>query len=150
MTQPERLYQAYTQQVDLLQEHLLKAQRYYVKSQQHRTQLMQQRLLASRPSNRIALANQQVKQLQRNLQQAMHYYIVQQQQKIGQQAQLLEAYSPLKILSRGYAIATKGQGTQTLRSVAQVQVDDTLFVRLVDGTIETKVIAVGRDDERKE
>ena len=150
LTQPERLYQAYTQQVDLLQERLLKAQRYYVKSQQHRTQLMQQRLLASRPSNRIALANQQVKQLQRILQQAMHYYIAQQQQKIGQQAQLLEAYSPLKILSRGYAIATKEQGTQTLRSVAQVQVDDTLAVRLVDGTIETKVIAVGRDDERKE
>ena len=150
LEQPERLYQAYAQQVDLLQERLIKAKTYYYKHQRHRMQLVTQRLLAVRPSHRIVLANQQVQQLQRALQQAMQHYVAQQQHKIGQQAQLLEAYSPLKILSRGYAIATKKSEEQALRSVTQVKETDIVSVRFADGVIESQVLTIKQAKEGKE
>ena len=45
--------------------------------------------------------------------------------------------SPLKVLSRGYALASK-DGT-VVRSVAQVEENDTVNLRLHDGTLQCRV-----------
>ena len=47
-------------------------------------------------------------------------------------AAALDAMSPLKVLSRGYAIAFDGEG-ETLKSVGKIQAGDKLSVRLADG-----------------
>lgn len=47
-------------------------------------------------------------------------------------AAALDAMSPLKVLSRGYAIAFDGEG-ETLKSVDKIQAGDKLAVRLADG-----------------
>jgi exodeoxyribonuclease VII large subunit len=56
----------------------------------------------------------------------------------------LDAMSPLKVLARGYAIATvgkggKGEGARAVRSVADVRPGDALHVRVQDGHVEARV-----------
>ena len=53
----------------------------------------------------------------------------------------LDAMSPLKVLTRGYAMAQKEDG-QVLRSVAQVAPDEKITVMLSDGSIDAAVIQV--------
>ena len=50
----------------------------------------------------------------------------------------LDAMSPLKVLTRGYAMAQTADGN-VLRSVNQVQTGDTITVSLTDGAIHAVV-----------
>lgn len=53
----------------------------------------------------------------------------------------LDAMSPLKVLSRGYAMAQLADGN-LLRSVKQVKPGDRASVSLADGTLETQILEV--------
>lgn len=50
----------------------------------------------------------------------------------------LDAMSPLKVLSRGYAMAQSSNGT-VIRSVRQVQINDTATILLADGKVKTTI-----------
>ena len=52
----------------------------------------------------------------------------------------LDAMSPLKVLSRGYAMAQTGDG-KLLRSVHQVNPGDSIFINISDGTITASVLS---------
>lgn len=52
--------------------------------------------------------------------------------------QLLDAYSPLHILQRGYSIAYRDD--KVIDSISQVEIEDTMRVQVSDGLIVTKVI----------
>lgn len=65
------------------------------------------------------------------------------QQFIGLTSKL-DAMSPLKVLTRGYAI-TKTEDGQILSSVQQVNLDDTIHVTLSDGTLSAVVTNRGED-----
>ncbi|MCL2343777.1 MAG: exodeoxyribonuclease VII large subunit, partial [Firmicutes bacterium] len=54
-------------------------------------------------------------------------------------AATLDALSPLKVLSRGYAIAEAADGT-IIKSVAQVRAGDCLRLRVTDGEIPCEVL----------
>ena len=51
----------------------------------------------------------------------------------------LDAMSPLKVLSRGYAMAQTGNG-ELLRSIHQVNPGDSILVNISDGTITASVL----------
>lgn len=57
----------------------------------------------------------------------------------------LDAMSPLKVLSRGYAMAQLADGA-LLRSAKQVQPGDRAHISLCDGTLETQILEVRRND----
>lgn len=50
----------------------------------------------------------------------------------------LDTLSPLKTLTRGYAIATKNK--KNIKSVKEIKVDDIIDLKFVDGDIKTKAI----------
>ena len=52
----------------------------------------------------------------------------------------LNAVSPLNTLERGYSIALKSENHAVIRSVDDVKTDDSVDVRLMDGTLECKVM----------
>ena len=54
------------------------------------------------------------------------------------QAALLDAYSPLKILSRGYSVVSSGE--HVITSAEEVQKGDLLQIRLYQGSVEASVI----------
>ena len=51
---------------------------------------------------------------------------------------LLDAYSPLKVLTRGYSITNNNE--HVIRSINEVYEGDMIFTRLSDGTITSKII----------
>ena len=59
-------------------------------------------------------------------------------QRFSQASGLLDTLSPLKVLSRGYAVV-RGQGGQTVRSAGQVSVGDHLGVQFVSGRLTCRV-----------
>ncbi|MBR2811920.1 MAG: exodeoxyribonuclease VII large subunit [Solobacterium sp.] len=56
---------------------------------------------------------------------------------MGKRIELLQAYSPLAILSRGYSITMKD--THTLASVDEVEPDDLIRILLADGEVGARV-----------
>lgn len=60
------------------------------------------------------------------------------EEKLRSTRQLLGAYDPAKRLAQGWSITTTADG-RVVRSVDDVALNDTLHVRLVDGTLETNV-----------
>lgn len=64
-------------------------------------------------------------------------------QRYVRSAAALDAMSPLKVLTRGYAMATDGAGA-LLRSVDQAEVGGEIALRLADGRIAAKVTNIER------
>lgn len=60
----------------------------------------------------------------------------------------LDAMSPLKVLTRGYAMAADHQG-RLLRSVVQVKAGDVLELRLSDGRISAEVQTIYPSEEKR-
>ncbi len=67
-----------------------------------------------------------------------------QAESIRNAAALLDAYSPLKILSRGYSIVTKDDAI--VSSAADIDEGDLLKIRLSDGKITAKAVNVEASD----
>lgn len=59
--------------------------------------------------------------------------------RLGQYAKTLEGFNPDKVLLRGFSLVQKDG--ETIDSIAQVQCQDTLAIRLSDGEIEAQVLA---------
>ncbi len=76
-----------------------------------------------------------VEQSRLRLQNALHNYDMQRKRQMRNVSALLDAYSPLKSLSRGYAIAYHEDAV--ISSIEDVEVNDTLRLRLQDGYIDT-------------
>ena len=65
-------------------------------------------------------------------------YLASRRQTFAQCAAALDAMSPLKVLGRGYAVASDAAGT-VLRSAGQVQSGDAIRVQLQDGALHCTV-----------
>ena len=72
-------------------------------------------------------------QLQRAMAQTSQHY----QGEMARYSQLLEAYSPLKILARGYAIIEDKQ--EAVKSVQQLQVGQVIDLTLQDGQATAQI-----------
>lgn len=53
---------------------------------------------------------------------------------------LLDSLSPLKVVDRGYSIATKGK--EVVKSIKQVKIGDLLSIKVADGQIETEIKSI--------
>jgi len=80
-----------------------------------------------------------VDELYARLPEAMRRALMNAEKDLQLQAEKLDAISPLKVLSRGYAIATKQPGGEILRRAAQVKPGDKVRVRLHEGQIDCEV-----------
>ena len=69
---------------------------------------------------------------------AMQHTLDKEKRSAARLAAALDALSPLKVLGRGYSIATDKQG-RVISSVAMVQSGDTLNLRMEDGSLSCRV-----------
>ena len=100
--------------------------------------------LAGRPVLKSPLASLEGRRralelLQNRLLSAQSGQIARNRQQFVAQVSKLDAMSPLKVLTRGYAMAAKEDGT-IVRSVRDVRPKDPIAVRVSDGTIVATVI----------
>lgn len=98
----------------------------------YRTRLQQQLY------DQLARAKQRLSKRKAVLPKQMEHYNEQQKRALHQRIALLEAYSPLAVIKRGYAIAQK-EG-RVIKSAAQLSEQEMFDLRLYDGTWEAKAI----------
>ena len=109
------------------------------KAQERRLELLRQRLrrLSERPVLRSPEGSLQQKELllellRQRLERAAVSAVEQDQRRFAALSGRLDALSPLKVLARGYAVATRQE--QVLHSVAQLSPGEEIHLRLSDGT----------------
>ncbi len=86
---------------------------------------------------RIAKEQNRLNKSRESLQVNMEKSLDKKQERLQQDIRLLDAYSPLKILQRGYSITT--ENGKALRSITDTEIDDMVSIRLSDGTLEAQV-----------
>lgn len=138
--QPDRLYQAYMQQLDQLVERLYRSETQSLDQKQAALHYATQRLFIQDPTRLIDQYRQMTTQYHDRLDMAFQRLLEQQQHLISNKIALLDAYSPLKIMARGYSIATKQ--TVPIKSIHDIALDDTIQVQVLDGTLSTTVIDI--------
>ena len=72
-------------------------------------------------------------------------------ERLARAAGVLDALSPMKVLSRGYAMATDDRG-MLLKSVSRLKRDEQIELRLTDGRVKCRVdeVLIGAGNGRKE
>lgn len=139
---PESIYQAYSQQVDQANQRLTSATDSYVKNRQYQANMLQQALLAQEPSQLVRQKSRDYQQVAQGLNHWMTYYLQRRQDRMGRAVSLLDAYSPLKQIARGYALV-EHEG-EIVKSVDQLNVGDDLAVQLLDGQVEAQVTQINQ------
>lgn len=103
-----------------------------------RQQLQEQAQHFAHQAQQIVQKNKQKQlRLQIQLQHALQEYQKEQVTRLQKQIALLDAYSPLKILERGYAIAQKEDALLT--SIENIKEEEMMRVRLQDGYLHACV-----------
>ncbi|MBQ9044790.1 MAG: exodeoxyribonuclease VII large subunit [Oscillospiraceae bacterium] len=108
--------------------------------QQHKALLHSyaQRRVLTDPADYVAMKRMDLDRVQKDLIHAAAGQVQLHRSEIARQAAALDALSPLKVLSRGYAAAFDASGA-ALRSIADVQPEDRIRVRLSDGSLACTV-----------
>jgi exodeoxyribonuclease VII large subunit len=110
-------------------------------TQRARLYQLTHRLSLSSPLNRVNIARQRLDEWSRHLELHLTHNIQQKHSKLELLAHRLASLNPSIILERGYALLIKPDG-EIVRTVAQVQVGDSLQARLKDGEFDARVEAI--------
>lgn len=92
------------------------------------------------PGQRLGLVRQRARDLEQRLLRATGVQIERKKRRLGTTSARLDALSPLKVLERGYSIATSGGRAVT--DAATLQVGDALQLRLAHGAATATVTGV--------
>jgi exodeoxyribonuclease VII large subunit len=106
---------------------------------------LQNRLALRSPQAQLQNDRQRLDELIHRSQVALRHKVQLDRSSLVGLNQHLDSLNPMGILGRGYAVITHKDGA-AVRSVADIEVDDRLDVRLVDGTFESQVTDLGAND----
>ncbi|MBX3016967.1 MAG: exodeoxyribonuclease VII large subunit [Bdellovibrionaceae bacterium] len=134
---PRKTLQDLIQRNDELLDRLQTAIENQLRRKESRRQLLRSRLHS--PEKTLAAARQTVQQLFTRLDGANQKRLLRADARLKGAMGRLDAYSPLRTLDRGYALAYREDGQTIVRSVDQVAVNDALQVRVSDGFIQAQV-----------
>lgn len=107
-------------------------------AKQHLTVLSQSPALLS-PTGYLGQKKQNLVFLQNRMTAAQNQMLLRSSRRYTELTAKLDAMSPLKVLTRGYAMTETDDGT-IVRSIAQVEPGECIHIRLNDGTISATVM----------
>lgn len=142
--QPRRLYDGYSQNLDQLTDQLIRTVDNQVKEKKYQVHLLKQELKAHHPGAQVRQAAGDLDSLTKQLMTSARQFVKNEENDVNALIQSLDHLSPLKILSRGYAITQNNSGV--IKSVDQVKPDDHIDITVSDGLIKARVEA----SEKKE
>lgn len=157
-TRPERMYSEQTSSLDYLEERLMRyvnvprnqrAELHSLSHQfyaciQNRNQKLKQEIQDSKAKMMLSMKqnaadqNAKLHTSQSNLQQQMTAVMDHRTHTLEVNMKLLDAYSPLKVMERGYSITTKDQNV--VNSIDDVNLNDLISIRVKDGSIHASVM----------
>ena len=135
---PQRLYEQKLEQLDKKTEQLVyNSQKLFaVKSTQ--LEQLEKRLARNHPDARLAEAAIYYEKSMKSLTKAMKSILVKKEADFSNLVSTLEALSPLKIMDRGYSLVYSDDG-ELLKSAKQVKINETVRIKLSDGTLMCSV-----------
>ena len=102
-------------------------------------------LLTSTIKDNLSQLNLDINEYKNKLNNSVKFIKDKKENCLRQNAGLLDAYSPLKSLARGYAIVEKNG--EAIKSTDNLHTDDTLSIRMYDGKIITKVAEIIKEKQ---
>lgn len=84
-----------------------------------------------------------MEQIRQRMDSAVNLRDQMEQKNLAGAAKLLDAYSPLKVLDRGYAIVQNESGV--MKTSKGIQPGDDVHIRLAEGGFQAKVSAVDKE-----
>lgn len=102
-------------------------------------------LLTSTIKDNLSQLNLAINEYKNKLNNSVKFIKDKKENCLRQNASLLDAYSPLKSLARGYAIVEKDG--EAIKSTDNLHTDDTLSIRMYDGKIITKVAEIIKEKQ---
>jgi exodeoxyribonuclease VII large subunit len=103
-----------------------------------RLQLNERALAHLSPRVKLANARQRLDDASSKMQDAVLHGLVLRRERIKSLDAQLNAYNPLNVLARGYAMVWKEASGEVVRRVAQVTADERLTIRVSDGQFNAK------------
>ncbi len=100
----------------------------------------------TRPESYLQQKELHLELLRQRLEHAGTSVVVKKRQRFERTAAKLDALSPLKVLSRGYAMVT--QADTVVRSAGQLAIGDSITVHLADGMAQCSVDTIQRRNKR--
>jgi len=91
------------------------------------------------PRDRLKEQSQRIDEIQERLFRALKVRLQRSSQQWIQWSQLLDSYSPLKVLERGYSIVRKSEDDQIVRSSSELSEGDTVSLLFKDGSRKAKI-----------
>ena len=142
---PERIYEVYLQKVDSLADKL--RQNLNNSLNRSKTELIQyaNRLVRVSPRDQIYSYNNQVNRQYQILINNINKILNKNRNVFNSQVATLDSLSPLKTLSRGFAIPTNQKG-RVLTKASDYQVDQTVNLRVKDGNVKLITKEISEDN----
>lgn len=151
MREPARLYDEQAQTLDILRDRLHNNMVHQLENGRHDYQLANQKLIAVSPNKKVTSLLQQIDFCQQKLITSIKHFLQAKSNILGQTAQQLDDYSPLKTLNRGYTYVTD-RADKTISSIRQTKVKDEVNIHFKDGQAKAIISSTRRnknDNEEK-
>ncbi|QHM61004.1 Exodeoxyribonuclease 7 large subunit [Pediococcus pentosaceus] len=143
--EPQRLYEGYVQNVDILTEKLISLEKQQITTAKGSFKTLNSRLLANTPASRIKMAKQNIEHLRQmtnnNITNRFSKYANDLNSLIGS----LDTLSPLKIMSRGYTYVTRD--TKVVKSIEDLSIDDKIQLNFSDGSANAVIKTINSEDK---
>ncbi|MQS51459.1 exodeoxyribonuclease VII large subunit [Companilactobacillus mishanensis] len=143
---PERIYEVYLQKVDNLTTKLIQDTNNYVGRGKERLWNNENRLVQVSPQSQIKNYQARVANDFQRMARSTSALLSRQRSAFGKQVGSLDSLSPLKTLSRGYAVASDDDG-KVLKDVSDYKVGKNVNLRVHNGSVKlvTKDISEEKD-----
>jgi len=136
---PEQRLATMAQRLDELAWRLQQTAQQQQRHLQQQLAILQGKLHHLSPEQRLDRLGMTLERLTQQLTTTMHYQLKGRRQQLAAVSHNLDAVSPLATLSRGYAIVSKLESGELIRSSQQLQTGDTLQTRLGSGQVVSRV-----------
>jgi exodeoxyribonuclease VII large subunit len=140
---PKQQLQLQKQQLKSLIKELIRSMRLLTSEKNNILKEKQLELNQFHPKHQIDEQRQHIQSLHNALKQGVRFVQKQSQQRLSAASALLNAVSPLSVLSRGYSIASLEDG-KTVQSIEQVSPKTQVTTRLSDGQFTSSVISIDK------
>lgn len=142
---PQRIYEVYSQQVDISKRRLVSQELELLNKQKDQLNNLKYRLERLNPHKNILSNQQQLDLLNTKLTQNITKIMNNKRQDFELLISSLDHLSPLKIMQLGYSYVTNEDNT-LINSVNDTKSDDKIKVNLSDGVIEAKVTQISNNE----
>ncbi|MFS0689703.1 exodeoxyribonuclease VII large subunit [Sporosarcina sp. 179-K 8C2 HS] len=144
---PERLYRPFTEKLSGLDDRLLRSRNDLTANRKAEHARLDRMLSFYSPLQRIKEENRNVLILTERTTRAMQNNLRNKSDQFGSAVRMLKALNPLEVMDRGFSIVYKDGNVAN--SVNDLDIGETLLVRLQDGTVETEIKSIKKKDEEE-